>query len=151
MAVHHEGRWKVERASRDSRVPDKTTTRAIGPLSFILSNHIRSWKCSSMLITPRTYSASQTPDHGAALTRAEAASASASRFHTLAGWRQNPTEASSASEMLLVHQIGSVRVGEIARLVPHAVPCCRASCACASTSTSTGATSTAVVSVMNAS
>ncbi|KAJ5975185.1 hypothetical protein N7481_008892 [Penicillium waksmanii] len=64
-----------------------------------------------MLITPRTYSASQTPDQGATLTRAE----SASRYHTLAGWRQTPTEAISGSEMLLVHQTGSVRVGEIAR------------------------------------
>ncbi|KAJ5110722.1 hypothetical protein N7532_001257 [Penicillium argentinense] len=64
-----------------------------------------------MLITPRTYSASQTPEQGAVLTRAEGAS----RFYTLAGWRQAPAEAILASDMLLVHQTGSVRVGEIAR------------------------------------
>jgi hypothetical protein len=64
-----------------------------------------------MLITPRTYSASQTPDQGAIPTRAE----SAFRYQTLTGWRQTPTEDISGSEMLLVHQTGSVRVGEIAR------------------------------------
>ncbi|KAJ5392371.1 hypothetical protein N7509_007861 [Penicillium cosmopolitanum] len=54
---------------------------------------------------------SQTPDQGAIPTRAE----SASRYQTLTGWRQTPTEDISGSEMLLAHQTGSVRVGEIAR------------------------------------
>lgn len=59
-----------------------------------------------MLITPRTYLASQTSQ----APRAEGPS----RFHTLAGWRQSST-AQANPEMLLVHQVGSVRVGEIAR------------------------------------
>lgn len=69
-----------------------------------------------MLITPRTYFASQTPDH--AFSRVEGAS----RFYTLAGWRQSPVDARSAAEMLLIHQVGSVRVGEVARSVPK-TPC----------------------------
>jgi hypothetical protein len=77
----------------------------------VLLLHIRPWKHPSMLITPRTYSASQIPQ--GATSRAE----SASRYHTLAGWRQIPTESISGSEMLLAHQTGSVRVGEIARYV----------------------------------
>lgn len=64
-----------------------------------------------MLITPRTYLASQTPDQGAAFCRTEGES----RFHTLAGWRRRPVDARPGVDMLLIHQIGSVRVGEVAR------------------------------------
>lgn len=65
-----------------------------------------------MLITPRTYLASQIPGH--ANSRAEGAS----RFYTLAGWYQSPVDTGQASEMLLIHQVGNVRVGEVARSVP---------------------------------
>lgn len=75
----------------------------------------RSWNDPSdpMLITPRTYSASQTPDQAAADSRTEGAP----RFYTLAGWRQSPVEDNPTADMLLVHQTGSVRVGEIIRYV----------------------------------
>jgi hypothetical protein len=64
-----------------------------------------------MLITPRTYSASQTPDQVPAASRTEGAP----RFYTLAGWRQSLAEENPTADMLLVHQTGSVRVGEIIR------------------------------------
>ncbi|KAN0079338.1 putative serine esterase (DUF676) domain containing protein [Elaphomyces granulatus] len=48
-----------------------------------------------MLITPRTYFLSQTPDRG---------------FLSLSGWHPGPTK-----NMLLVHQTGSVHVGEVVR------------------------------------
>ncbi|KAJ5101460.1 hypothetical protein NUU61_003682 [Penicillium alfredii] len=63
-----------------------------------------------MLITPRTYSASQTPDQGATFSRSETSS-----FFTLAGWRRSPVDEGQAADMLLIHQVGSVRVGEIVR------------------------------------
>ncbi|RDH27478.1 putative serine esterase-domain-containing protein [Aspergillus welwitschiae] len=66
---------------------------------------------SPMFISPRIYSASQTPDQGLRL----AASENQLRYHTLQGWRANATVASRAPEMLLIHQAGSVRVGEIIR------------------------------------
>ncbi|KAI2885441.1 hypothetical protein CBS147353_10488 [Aspergillus niger] len=44
-----------------------------------------------------------------------AASENQLRYHTLQGWRANATVASRAPEMLLIHQAGSVRVGEIIR------------------------------------
>ncbi|KAJ6111585.1 hypothetical protein N7523_007646 [Penicillium sp. IBT 18751x] len=62
-----------------------------------------------MLITPRTYIASQTADH--ASSRVEGAS----RFYTLAGWHQSPMGTGQAANMLFIHQVGSVRVGEVAR------------------------------------
>ncbi|KAJ5385353.1 ABC transporter integral membrane type 1 [Penicillium concentricum] len=61
-----------------------------------------------MLITARTYSASQTPDLGAAQLCNKR-----SQFHTLSGWQINPVDIEEATEMLLVHQVGSVRVGEV--------------------------------------
>ncbi|KAJ5885334.1 hypothetical protein N7495_009844 [Penicillium taxi] len=64
-----------------------------------------------MLITPRTYFASQTPDQGAAVSRKEGAS----HFHTLTGWRQNTVDREPAVDMLLIHQVGSVRVGDVVR------------------------------------
>jgi hypothetical protein len=75
-----------------------------------------------MLITPRTYSASQTPDQTAAASRTEGAP----RFYTLAGWRQNPVEDSPTADMLLVHQTGTVRVGEIIRWVLQVFRCLQA-------------------------
>ncbi|CAL5866644.1 uncharacterized protein PFLUO_LOCUS853 [Penicillium psychrofluorescens] len=52
-----------------------------------------------MLVTPRTYVAAQSEPCEGLLPR----------FYTLAGWRSSP------ANMLLVHQLGSVRVGEIIR------------------------------------
>ncbi|KAJ5435682.1 ABC transporter integral membrane type 1 [Penicillium cf. griseofulvum] len=63
-----------------------------------------------MLITARTYSASQTPDLGAAQLCNRR-----SRFHTLSGWKTSPVHTKEATDMLLVHQVGSVRVGEVVR------------------------------------
>ncbi|CAG7931815.1 unnamed protein product [Penicillium olsonii] len=69
-----------------------------------------SWnRVDSMLITARTYLASQTPDQGA-IPSTERPS-----YHTLSGWRENPVNARKATDMLLIHQIGSVRVGEVVR------------------------------------
>ncbi|KAJ6098086.1 hypothetical protein N7499_002460 [Penicillium canescens] len=59
-----------------------------------------------MLITARTYSASQFPDR--------TLSSKGSRYHTLSGWRKCP-DAKRAIEMLMIHQVGSVRVGEVVR------------------------------------
>lgn len=64
-----------------------------------------------MLITARTYSASQTPDQGATRSHFERTS----RYHTLSGWRTDPVDARKATEMLLIHQVGTVRVGEVVR------------------------------------
>jgi hypothetical protein len=66
-----------------------------------------------MLITPRTYSLSQTPDRGV-----RAYNDCPPRFHSLAGWRAGIAEVRRAVEMLLVHQSGYVRVGEVVRFVP---------------------------------
>ena len=63
-----------------------------------------------MLITARTYSASQTPDQGAAQPNNQR-----SRFHTLSGWETIPVDTKEATDMLLIHQVGSVRVGEVVR------------------------------------
>ena len=68
-----------------------------------------------MLITPRTYSASQIPDRGSPLLSRENSSA----IHSLTGW--NPvstgTQKATTETMLLLHQAGSVRVGEVVRFV----------------------------------
>ncbi|KAJ5633037.1 hypothetical protein N7490_009376 [Penicillium lividum] len=64
-----------------------------------------------MLITPRTYSSSQTPDRAVA----DSSSKGASRFYTFAGWRQSLENPNPAPEMLLTYQKGSVRVGEVVR------------------------------------
>ncbi|CAG8898463.1 unnamed protein product [Penicillium egyptiacum] len=63
-----------------------------------------------MLITARTYSASQTPDQGAPQPCHKR-----SRFHTFSGWQTNPVDTKEATDMLLIHQVGSVRVGEVVR------------------------------------
>ncbi|PYH44652.1 lipase ROG1 family protein [Aspergillus saccharolyticus JOP 1030-1] len=64
-----------------------------------------------MFITPRTYSVSQTLDQGVV----SANSTSTLEFHTLQGWRVSGRAQNRTGEMLLVHQAGSVRVGEVAR------------------------------------
>ncbi|KAL1980052.1 hypothetical protein VTN96DRAFT_4698 [Rasamsonia emersonii] len=63
-----------------------------------------------MLITPRTYFLSQTPDHGV-----QSYNNHHPRFHSLTGWRADIVETQRAVEMLLVHQVGYVRVGEVVR------------------------------------
>lgn len=65
-----------------------------------------------MLITPRTYFLSQTPDHGV-----QSYNNHHPRFHSLTGWRADIVETQRAVEMLLVHQVGYVRVGEVVRFV----------------------------------
>ncbi|KAL4922970.1 lipase ROG1 family protein [Aspergillus undulatus] len=64
-----------------------------------------------MLITPRTYSASQTLD------QKPTPSGISNRLHfsPLAGWRPRSTDAHSVPKMVLVRQAGNVRVGEIIR------------------------------------
>lgn len=65
-----------------------------------------------MLITPRVYQLAQTPDRGAYEDHTRP------RFHALTGWRNNPhVDLRRAAAMLLVHQAGSVRVGEVVRYV----------------------------------
>ncbi|KAF9885126.1 hypothetical protein FE257_000703 [Aspergillus nanangensis] len=63
-----------------------------------------------MLITPRTYSASRTSHQ-----ELPQGSAGQSRFYSLAGWRVDTADAEEAANMLLIHQAGSVRVGEVVR------------------------------------
>ncbi|KAJ0424514.1 putative serine esterase-domain-containing protein [Aspergillus carlsbadensis] len=63
-----------------------------------------------MLITARTYSASQVPDR----ILDSSGLGSRPRFRSLAGWKSEPAAAPQV-EMLLVHQTGSVRVGEVVR------------------------------------
>jgi hypothetical protein len=66
-----------------------------------------------MLVTPRTYRLSQTPDRGV-----QSYHGYHPTYHTLTGWRADRPESRRAAEMLLVHLAGSVRVGEIIRSVP---------------------------------
>ncbi|KAK2850580.1 hypothetical protein FQN49_005527 [Arthroderma sp. PD_2] len=63
-----------------------------------------------MLITPRTYQLSQTPNSGVPLSPENHPT-----FRTLRGWSIPPAEIRRAAEMLLIHQVGSVKVGEVAR------------------------------------
>ncbi|KAF3481004.1 uncharacterized protein GIQ15_06351 [Arthroderma uncinatum] len=63
-----------------------------------------------MLVTPRTYKLSQTPNSGVPLSPENHPT-----FRTLRGWSIPPAEIRRAAEMLLVHQVGSVKVGEVAR------------------------------------
>ena len=62
-----------------------------------------------MLITPRTYVLSQTPDRGF-----NPLPYYRPRFLSLSGW--HPGTAKTLN-MLLVHQTGSVHVGEVVRFV----------------------------------
>ncbi|KAE8348709.1 putative serine esterase-domain-containing protein [Aspergillus coremiiformis] len=64
-----------------------------------------------MLISPRTYSASQVPDRG----QQPCSSEDIPRFRSSFGWSTSATNSRRAAEMLLIHQTGSVRVGEVVR------------------------------------
>ncbi|RDW83980.1 lipase ROG1 family protein [Aspergillus mulundensis] len=64
-----------------------------------------------MLITPRTYSASQTLDGPSNST----GNSKRLRFSSLTGWHAVPTDADHITEMPLIWQAGSVRVGEVIR------------------------------------
>ncbi|EER44834.1 lipase/serine esterase [Histoplasma capsulatum H143] len=64
----------------------------------------------SMLVTPRLYRLAQIPDNGSRAPFSYHPS-----FNTLTGWDVEPAEYERAAEMLLVHQVGSVRVGEVVR------------------------------------
>ncbi|PLN75317.1 hypothetical protein BDW42DRAFT_180907 [Aspergillus taichungensis] len=66
-----------------------------------------------MLITPRIYSASQIPDRGSFPLSRENSSA----IHSLTGWTpvSTGTKKATTKTMLLLHQAGSVRVGEVVR------------------------------------
>ncbi|PYI15675.1 hypothetical protein BO86DRAFT_368314 [Aspergillus japonicus CBS 114.51] len=64
-----------------------------------------------MFISPRTYFASQTPDQD--LVCAEYTGDI--KFNTLQGWHPAGRICDCPAEMLLIHQAGSVRVGEVVR------------------------------------
>ncbi|KAL3457635.1 putative serine esterase-domain-containing protein [Aspergillus heterothallicus] len=64
-----------------------------------------------MLITPRTYSASQIPDR----PFQQPDSAGRPRFCSLEGWKPALAAAESSTAMVLIRQTGSVRVGEVVR------------------------------------
>ncbi|KAL4813990.1 putative serine esterase-domain-containing protein [Aspergillus spinulosporus] len=64
-----------------------------------------------MFITPRTYSASQTLDRNSTPTGVS----NRLRFSSLTGWHPDPTDVDRVTEMPLIRQTGSVRVGEVIR------------------------------------
>ncbi|PGH22984.1 hypothetical protein AJ80_02899 [Polytolypa hystricis UAMH7299] len=66
-----------------------------------------------MLITPRAYQLSQSPNRGSSPSSGSAALASYPSLTT--GWSVEPAEYSRAAKMLLVHQVGTVRVGQVVR------------------------------------
>lgn len=61
-----------------------------------------------MLITPRTYQQLQDLEEGSRI-------AGDLHYRSLVGWQLSPNELGSAQRMLLVHQIGSVKIGEVVR------------------------------------
>ncbi|EEQ86099.1 hypothetical protein RJZ56_001792 [Blastomyces dermatitidis] len=63
-----------------------------------------------MLITPRVYRLAQTPNNGS-----RSPSSYHPTFHALTGWDVEPADYKRAADMLLMHQVGSVRVGEVVR------------------------------------
>ncbi|KAL2863098.1 lipase ROG1 family protein [Aspergillus lucknowensis] len=66
-----------------------------------------------MFITPRTYSASQTPDR---ISVSEPPNYPRRlRFRSLVGWNSDPVDSGRNIEMLLIRQAGTVRVGEVVR------------------------------------
>lgn len=68
-----------------------------------------------MLVTGRTYQLSQQDtDRWTGNSDSERL---LHRFHTLSGWRADRAEALRAYKMLLVHQSGYVRIGEVVRCV----------------------------------
>ncbi|RAL06651.1 lipase ROG1 family protein [Aspergillus homomorphus CBS 101889] len=64
-----------------------------------------------MFITPRTYRASQKPDQGFVSINGT----SDLEYHTIRGWHAAGRVRNCATKMLLIHQAGSVRVGEVVR------------------------------------
>lgn len=68
-----------------------------------------------MLITPRTYQLAQNTNQWD-LTR-ESDQQYPARFRSLTGWQTDFADAQRAHKMLLVHQSGHVRVGEVIRFV----------------------------------
>ncbi|KAL4738117.1 putative serine esterase-domain-containing protein [Aspergillus similis] len=64
-----------------------------------------------MFITPRTYSVSQTLDRNSTRTGV----LNRPRFSSLTGWHPEPTDVDRVTEMPLIRQTGSVRVGEVIR------------------------------------
>ena len=61
-----------------------------------------------MLLSPRLYTLSQTPDKGQR-------DVSPSQALSLTGWRRPTEDYRKAVIMLLLHQTGSVKVGEVVR------------------------------------
>lgn len=64
-----------------------------------------------MLLTPRTYSLAQIPD-------ADSSEARSSYFLITPSRKERRLEEQRARRMLLLHQTGSVKVGEVVRCVP---------------------------------
>ncbi|OJJ45542.1 hypothetical protein ASPZODRAFT_134227 [Penicilliopsis zonata CBS 506.65] len=64
-----------------------------------------------MLVHPRTYTNSQRPDRGLHSLEGD----NRLQYHSFSGWRTDFSDEKRAAEMLLVHQAGSVRVGEVVR------------------------------------
>jgi hypothetical protein len=61
-----------------------------------------------MLLSPRLYKLSQTPDKGRR-------DVSPSQALSIAGWRRRAQDYHHIVKMLLLHQTGSVKVGEVVR------------------------------------
>ncbi|KAJ5130186.1 uncharacterized protein N7515_006225 [Penicillium bovifimosum] len=82
---------------------------AIDPIIRHLISRI--WDAPANVITSSDTAlwTSQTLDLGAAPPTER------SRFHTFSGWRTSPLELKEVTNMLLLHQVGSVRVGEVVR------------------------------------
>ncbi|KAI9367413.1 putative serine esterase-domain-containing protein [Aspergillus egyptiacus] len=64
-----------------------------------------------MLVTPRTFSASQVQDQN----HNPRGSSIRPRFYSLRGWHSDSTDPVRGTEMLLIRQAGSLRVGEVIR------------------------------------
>lgn len=61
-----------------------------------------------MLINPRTY-------HQLQAVERDARRAGDHQYQPLVGWRASPQDLQRGQEMLLVHQTGSVKIGEVVR------------------------------------
>ena len=61
-----------------------------------------------MLINPYTYRSLQVAEQ-------DARRAGNHRYQPVLGWRSTPHDAQRGQEMLLVHQTGSVKIGEVVR------------------------------------
>lgn len=66
-----------------------------------------------MLLNPNLYAASQTPDR----EHFPFDNPNQYRFLPVKGWRAVEKNVKQPAEMLLIHQAGSVRVGEVVRFV----------------------------------